>query len=179
MTSSDMKKVFARGRKSAPHLFISPSHVLSVQSLPLVVVNGITLCVFIAQKWAYTVTFFPCGCTEQINCFHTYIIILKDESPDNIVCFYFISTSPSTGAGIDHVFRSDAQMSESSYFQHWIQSLLFSYVWQRITDNVFAKFPFPRDSEGTFAHLALPHVPLRATVSLGSVGVLCFLSELL
>lgn len=93
MKPSDLKKVFERRRKSAPHLFmsafISPSHVFAVY--PVTASCG--------GKWNYTVCarwpkvnmycdyvmskFFPYGCAEQLYCFHTHII-LKDESPDNI-----------------------------------------------------------------------------------------------
>lgn len=96
MMPSDLKKVFARRRKSAPYLFmapiISPSHNFAF--CPITASSG--------GKWNYivctrcTVTFFPCGCAEQLDWFYTYII-LKDESPDNVVCFYLISPSPSTG----------------------------------------------------------------------------------
>jgi len=110
-------------------------------------------------------------------CFHTYIT-LKMRVLTRLFALVWLQRAPPP-ASFNHVFRSHPQMSESSYFHQRIQSLLISYVCQRITDYVLSKFPFPRDSEGTFAHLLSPHVPLRAAVSRGSVGVLCFLSELL
>lgn len=142
--------ITSRHQSSVPPLALLMC-MQTIQPLPLVVVNGITLCVC-AECPKENLTF------PLWYCFHTYIILNIRVLTRLFAFIWFQRARPP--ASFNHVFRSDPQMSESSYFHQWIQSLLISFVWQRITDNVFTKFPFPRDSEGTFAHLLYRYVPL-------------------